>query len=150
MNSTTQSNLPNGNQTVSANQQTKKSITEKFKMYFSKLNDMGLYPKAAKALFVFPFPLIIVTVYVALSMIFKIWHPLWIIFMTIPIYYRFAIACKANSKKLFALLLPVPEAVVTLYLILGVTTREWAYACLLYIIIPFYYWIAAIIKTKSK
>ncbi len=120
----------------------------KMKSLLSKANDFGIYPDAAKKLLIFPFPIIVVFLYVALSMAFKIWHPLWIIFMTIPIYYRFAIACKANNKKVFALLIPVPEMVVTVYLLLGISVGVWGYASLLFLIIPLFYW--AVLVSKSK
>ena len=120
----------------------------KMKSLLSKANDFGIYPNAAKKLLIFPFPIIVVFLYVALSMAFKIWHPLWIIFMTIPIYYRFASACKANNKKVFALLIPVPEMVVTVYLLLGISVGVWGYASLLFLIIPLFYW--AVLVSKSK
>ena len=120
----------------------------KMKSLLSKANDFGIYPNAAKKLLIFPFPIIVVFLYVALSMAFKIWHPLWIIFMTIPIYYRFAIACKGNNKKVFALLIPVPEMVVTVYLLLGISVGVWGYASLLFLIIPLFYW--AVLVSKSK
>ncbi len=120
----------------------------KMKSLLSNANDFGIYPNAAKKLLIFPFPIIVVFLYVALSMAFKIWHPLWIIFMTIPIYYRFAIACKANNKKVFALLIPVPEMVVTVYLLLGISVGVWGYASLLFLIIPLFYW--AVLVSKSK
>lgn len=120
----------------------------KMKSLLSKANDFGIYPEAAKKLLIFPFPIIVAFLYVALSMAFKIWHPLWIIFMTIPIYYRFAIACKANNKKVFALLIPVPEMVVTAYLLLGVAISAWGYASLLFLIIPLFYWVVLVSKSK--
>ena len=97
---------------------------------------------------IFPFPIILVILYIALSMIFDIWHPLWIVFLTLPMYYRFAIACKANNKKVFMLLMPVPEFIVTVFLLLGILTGAWGYACILFIIIPLYYWLAMFIKSK--
>lgn len=120
----------------------------KLKSLLSKANDFGIYPEAAKKLMVFPFPIIIVFLYLALSLPLKIWHPLWIIFLTIPIYYRFAIACKANNKKVFALLLPVPEMVVTVFLLTGILTGMWGYTSMLFLIIPLYYWV--VIVTKSR
>ena len=126
-----------------------KDFKGKMKSLLSKANDFGIYPGIAKSLLIFPFPLIVVVIYLALSMIFDIWHPLWIIFLTIPIYYRFAIACKANNKKVFALLLPVPEIVVTVFLLSGVLAGIWGYASILFIIIPIYYWFALMIKNKQ-
>lgn len=126
-----------------------RDIKGKLKSLLSKANDFGIYPNAAKALLLFPFPIIIVVLYVALSMIFKIWHPFWIIFLTIPIYYRFAIACKANNRKVFFLLLPIPELIVTLFLILSFATHAWGYCALLFLIIPIYYWAAMLVKNKE-
>lgn len=123
-----------------------KDLKGKIKSLLSKANDFGIYPNTAKALLIFPFPIIIVILYIAMSMIFDIWHPLWIVFLTIPMYYRFAIACKANNRKVFMLLMPVPEFIVAVFLTLGVLTGAWGYACLLFIIIPLYYWLAMFIK----
>lgn len=122
----------------------------KLKSLLSKANDFGIYPEAAKKLMVFPFPIIIVFLYLALSLPLKIWHPLWIIFLTIPIYYRFAIACKANNKKVFALLLPVPEMVVTVFLLTGILTGMWGYTSMLFLIIPLYYWVVIVTKSKNR
>lgn len=121
----------------------------KIKSLLSKANDFGIYPEAAKRLMVIPFPIIIVFIYLALSLPLKIWHPLWIIFLTLPVYYRFAIACKANNKRVFALLLPVPEMVVTLFLLIGILTGMWGYASMLFLIIPLYYWIVLVAKRRK-
>ena len=125
-----------------------RDIKGKLKSLLSKANDFGIYPNVAKALLIFPFPIILVILYIALSMIFDIWHPLWIVFLTLPMYYRFAIACKANNKKVFMLLMPVPEFIVTVFLLLGILTGAWGYACILFIIIPLYYCLAMFIKSK--
>lgn len=125
-----------------------RDIKGKLKSLLSKANDFGIYPNVAKAFLIFPFPIILVILYIALSMIFDIWHPLWIVFLTLPMYYRFAIACKANNKKVFMLLMPVPEFIVTVFLLLGILTGAWGYACILFIIIPLYYWLAMFIKSK--
>lgn len=123
-----------------------KDFKGRMKSLLSKANDFGIYPNTAKKLLIFPYPIIIVFLYVSLSMILDIWHPFWIIFLTIPMYYRFAIACKANSKKVFTLLLPVPEMVVTVFLGVGFATDMWSYASFLFMIIPIFYWIAAVKK----
>lgn len=122
----------------------------KIKSLLSKANDFGIYPAAAKKLLIFPFPIIIVFVYLLLSLTLKIWHPLWIIFLTIPIYYRFAVACKANNKKVFALLLPVPEMVVIIFLLTGILTGMWGYASIMFLIIPLYYWLALVAKNNIR
>lgn len=125
-------------------------IGGKLKSLLSKANDFGIYPQTALNLLKFPFVLIVVVLYIALSAIFDIWHPLWIIFLTIPIYYRYAIACKANNKKVFNLLLPIPELVVTVYLCLSFATGYWGYLALLYVIIPLYYWFILFFTKADK
>lgn len=127
-----------------------KDLKGKLKSLLSKANDFGIYPNAAKKLLLFPFPIIIVFVYLALSMAFNLWHPFWMIFLTIPMYYRFAIACKANNKKAFILLLPVPEMVVMVFLALGFAVNVWKYASLLFLMIPLFYWLVLIVKNKRK
>lgn len=125
-------------------------FTGRLKSLLSKANDFGIYPEAARKLLIFPYPIIIVFIYLVLSMIFNMWHPLWMIFLTIPMYYRFTIACKAKNKKVFTLLLPVPEMVVTAYLAIGFLTNMWAYTAVLFLIIPMFYWVVLITKNKGK
>lgn len=123
-----------------------KDFKGKLKSLLSKANDFGIYPQTAKKLLIFPFPIIIVFLYLALSMLLHIWHPFWMIFLTIPMYYRFAIACKANNKKVFTLLLPIPEIVVTAFLLVGFATSAWGYASVLFMIIPMFYWMVIVKK----
>ena len=126
----------------------KKDIKGKAKSLISKVNDFGIYPETAKKMAKFPFAIIVVILYLGLSFAFDIWHPFWIIFLTIPIYYRVATACKANSKKAFLALLPVPETVVTAYLILSFITGAWNVTLILFLIIPIYYLIVSVLKRK--
>lgn len=122
----------------------------KLKSLFSKANDFGIYPNTAKRLTKFPFATFIIALYFTLSVIFNMWHPFWIIFMTIPIYYRFILACKAHNRGVFALLLPVPEIVVTLYLLSGILFGIWKYAAIMFLLIPFYFRLVPSIKHRHK
>lgn len=135
---------------VNSSSRREKDVNGKLRSLLSKANDFGIYPHAAKSLLVFPFPILIVILYMALSMIFDIWHPLWIIFLTIPIYYRFIISCKANNRKVFALLQPVPELCVLLFLIIGLLTHGWGYAAFALVAIPLYYWLVIVSKPKKN
>lgn len=125
---------------------TKKDVKGKIKSVISKANDFGIYPEIAKQMAKFPFALIIPILYIGLSWIFNAWHPMWLIFLTIPIYYRFATACKGANKKAFMLLLPIPEIIVVLFLGLGFLFGIWKYAWLLFLIIPIYYWVMSFSK----
>ena len=123
---------------------TKKDIIGKLKSLISKANDFGIYPELARKLVKFPFFLVVTILYVVLCFVTKLWHPLWIMFLALPIYYQFALACKGGNKKVFMLLLPIPEIIVTLFLILGFAFGIWKYAWILFLILPIYYWIVLI------
>lgn len=125
----------------------KKDYGSKLKSLLSKANDFGLYPNAARAMFKFPFPVLLIIIYIALSFVTEMWHPLWIMFLTIPVYYRIAIALKAQNKKALALLLPFPEIMLIAFLILGLCFGLWN-SWILFLLIPIYYWIAACVKSK--
>lgn len=125
----------------------KKDYGSKLKSLLSKANDFGLYPNAARAMFKFPFPVLLIIIYIALSFVTKMWHPLWIMFLTIPVYYRIAIALKAQNKKALALLLPFPEIMLIAFLILGLCFGLWN-SWILFLFIPIYYWVAACVKSK--
>lgn len=125
---------------------TKKDIKGKLKSLISKANDFGIYPELARNLAKFPFFLVVTVLYVVLCFVTKLWHPLWIMFLALPIYYQFALACKGGNKKVFMLLLPIPEIIVTLFLILGFAFGIWKYAWILFLILPIYYWIVLINK----
>lgn len=137
----------NGDRVVIKTQNnTKKDIKGKLKSLISKANDFGIYPELARNLAKFPFFLVVTVLYVVLCFVTKLWHPLWIMFLALPIYYQFALACKGGNKKVFMLLLPIPEIIVTLFLILGFAFGIWKYAWILFLILPIYYWIVLINK----
>lgn len=125
---------------------TKKDIKGKLKSLISKANDFGIYPDLARSLAKFPFFLVVTVLYVVLCFVTKLWHPLWIMFLALPIYYQFALACKGGNKKVFMLLLPIPEIIVTVFLILGFAFGIWKYAWILFLILPIYYWFVLIKK----
>lgn len=125
---------------------TKKDIKGKLKSLISKANDFGIYPELARSLAKFPFFLVVTILYVVLCFVTKLWHPLWIMFLALPIYYQFALACKGGNKKVFMLLLPIPEIIVTVFLILGFAFGIWKYAWILFLLLPIYYWIVLIKK----
>ena len=131
---------------IKTQKNTKNDIIGKLKSLISKANDFGIYPKLARKLVKFPFFLVVTVLYVVLCFVTKLWHPLWIMFLALPIYYQFALACKGGNKKVFMLLLPIPEIIVTVFLILGFAFGIWKYAWILFLLLPIYYWIVLIKK----
>lgn len=127
----------------------KKSVKEDEKPKEEKPKRKAVFGSLGKALFKFPFPLVAAAVYVGLNLFVHLWHPSWLIFLLIPIYYHFAGACCTKSKKGFLFALPVPEIVILLYLCVGFAFSQWGAGAILFIIIPIYYWVVAFYK-KSK
>jgi transcriptional regulator with XRE-family HTH domain len=107
-----------------------------------------IYPSRGKALFKFPFVLVIAGIYVVMNLIIHQWHPSWIMFLLIPIYYHYAGGCYAKTKKGFLFALPIPEIIVLIYLLLGFVIGLWGAGAILFILIPIYYWAVAFYKNK--
>lgn len=108
-----------------------------------------IYKELSTALFKFPFPFIILILYLIMSYFTKLWHPMWLLFLFIPIYYHLAGACCTRSKKGFLFALPIPEIIIFLYLILGFLKGTWGIGAILFLAIPVYYWAVAFYKNKE-
>ena len=47
----------------------------------------------------FPYPLVVTVIYLLLGFTFNVWHPAWILFVTIPIYYSFfGHSCRHHAR----------------------------------------------------
>lgn len=99
--------------------------------------------KKADSMLKFPFPLVAVIVYLVFGFVGKIWHPSWLVFLLIPIYYHLAGALEIRSKKARLLAMPVPEVVLLVYLLLGFLGGLWSPSWVVFLFIPLYYWIVA-------
>ncbi len=111
--------------------------------------DTSVFPETQKILVKIPVFLIVPIAYVALGMLTKLWHPLWLMFFLIPIHLWLCLAFKAKSMKGFLLALPVPLFAVLLFLCLGLFAHLWKIAWLVFLLIPLYYWfVAAFVKKK--
>lgn len=99
--------------------------------------------KKGSALLKFPAPIIIVLLFLALGFIFQAWHPGWLVFLLIPIYYHLAAALTVRKPKARLLAMPVPEIIVLIYLFLGFVCNIWSPTWILFLLIPLYYWLVA-------
>ena len=108
----------------------------------------SLYKDRARRLLKFPFALIVLAVYIVLNLIIHMWHPLWIMFLFIPIYYHYAGACYTKTKKGYLFALPIPEIVLLAYLVLSFATGLWGAMAVVFITIPIYYWAVAFYMKK--
>ena len=95
-----------------------------------------------------PYPIICTALYLVFGFynILGGWHPTWIIFVTIPVYYSFTEAIYKRSFSDFAY--PVLTAVV--YLVLGCYFGNWHPSWIIFVTIPIYYSIASVIDKNIK
>ena len=102
--------------------------------------------KNPKALLKFPFPLLIVAAYLALGFLLDAWHPGWLIFLLIPIYYQLAAMAAIDDlrKKLQAF--PCAVLCVLIYLCIGTFFGIWHPTWLVFLVIPVYHVLAAQVK----
>ncbi len=110
-----------------------------------------IFPGLSKKLlaFLFPFIILIVSIYILLGFAFKLWHPMWLLFLLIPAYIHFAIGARAKTKKGLLLALPVFEAALIIFLITGLYLSAWKYAWILFILAVCYYWVVGLYVKKK-
>lgn len=111
--------------------------------------DAPLYPGLSKKLLVFPFPVLIVVIYIFLGLSFRLWHPMWFIFLLIPAYYHFAIGVRAKTKKGLLMALPIFEAALIIFLLTGIYFSMWKYGWILLVFALGYYWWAGMYAGKK-
>lgn len=102
-----------------------------------------LLPGLSSKLLKFPFPLIVIVFYILCGLTLNLWHPMWLVFLLVPAYYHFAIGMRAKTRKGLFFALPVPEAALILFIILGLALNLWAIAWILFIAVIIYYWYVA-------
>lgn len=105
-----------------------------------------LYPSLAKNLLRFPYIVLAALIFVALGFMKNLWHPAWLIFLTVPAYYLTSFAFFAPTKKKILKRIPVYYFAVVLFISLGILFNLWAYAWFIFLLIPIYYWAVSLIK----
>jgi len=77
-----------------------------------------------------PYPLLVTVAYLVLGFVFHQWHPGWIIFLTIPLFYL------PDSERKPIRLLGNPVMVTIIYLLLGTVCNLWHPGWLVFLLIP--------------
>lgn len=102
--------------------------------------------KMFKRLMTFPYPIATGVLFLVLGSFYELWHPMWMLFLTIPLYYTTIPAIKYKNPNIFC----YPVFVALLYLIIGFLYELWHPGWLLFTSIPFYYWVInLLLKDKS-
>ena len=108
----------------------------------AKKEKTELQKKAIK-MFKFPFPLFVVLIFLAFGFAANLWHPAWLVFLLIPIYYHLAGALCVTNKKARLLAMPVPEVALLVYMCFGILANLWSPTWIVFLVIPLYYWLVA-------
>lgn len=77
---------------------------------------------------------------------YSLWHPGWLVFLTIPIVSSFIYAIKSKNASLFA----YPVLLILGYLYFGFVESMWHPTWIAFITIPIYYAIVGKIKSREK
>ena len=78
----------------------------------------------------FPYPVFVTIAYLVLGFVFHQWHPGWIIFLTIPLFYL------PESERQPLRLLGNPVMITIIYLLLGCFCNAWHPGWLVFLLIP--------------
>lgn len=78
----------------------------------------------------FPYPIWVTAAYLILGFMFNMWHPGWIIFLTIPLFYL------KEDERTPVRLLGNPVMVTIIYLLLGTVCDLWHPGWLVFLLIP--------------
>ncbi len=90
----------------------------------------------------FPYPIFVSILYICLGFAWELWHPAWILFLTIPIYYSITGWFTGRRRHSFWKAFPYTMLVVVTFLCLGCIWGFWHPAWVLFLTIPMYYPIA--------
>ena len=96
--------------------------------------------------YAFPYPILAVIAYLIMGFGLNTWHPTWLIFMTIPVFYTVIAMNGAKGFKAKANIFPYPILCAIFYLVLGFDYGLWHPAWLLFITIPVYYMLVNAVK----
>lgn len=105
-----------------------------------------LFPNIQSDLLKFPMFIVIPVIYIILGMFLKLWHPAWLMFIAIPLYYQLCHAFGAKNQKSFLLRLPIVPGILLVFLCSGFFLGLWKYAWILFLGIPIYYWMVGFMK----
>jgi len=87
-----------------------------------------------------PAPLFVVAAYLVMGFFWDLWHPGWLVFFAIPIYYVTVSMCLAEGIRNKLNIFPLPLLCVPAYLAMGFFYGWWHPGWIIFLSIPFYYW----------
>lgn len=110
--------------------------------FFRLQSDKKLYKK----MMLFPYPVFAAFAFVMSGALFELWHPMWMIFLTVPLYYTTLTAIHKQNANIFC----YPALVSIFYFFIGFVFELWHPGWLLFLTIPVYYWAVNLGKLSLK
>ena len=92
-----------------------------------------------KALHSLPVPILVSMLYLAIGFMFNAWHPTWLIFFIIPLYYTIVSTFMAKGLRSRLNHFPIGLLIAPWYLMVGFAFGWWHPAWLVFLLIPIYY-----------
>lgn len=83
----------------------------------------------------FPYPIVCVIAFLLMGFLGGYWHPGWLVFLTIPLYYGLVSAIVNRKATHF----PYPVLATIAYLLLGFLGVTWTWSLFIFATIPMYY-----------
>ena len=97
-------------------------------------------------LYSFPMPILIIIVYLIIGFKFGAWHPGWLLFLLIPIWYTLIAA--VDKRNIYCFAYPVLAALI--YLCLGIFWNLWHPGWIIFLTIPLYYSVSSGINSMIR
>ena len=104
----------------------------------------------AKALMRLPVPLFVAAAYLAAGFLWNWWHPGWLLFLGIPVYYQLAAMAGVQDMRRKLQRFPVAVLCVLAYLILGFAFNIWHPSWMVFLLIPIYHVMVGAIFHKKN
>jgi transcriptional regulator with XRE-family HTH domain len=103
--------------------------------------------KPSNPAYAFPYPVIVTIAFFLAGFMLNLWHPAWMLFLTIPLYYTTIASIEKKNPAIFC----YPVLTVIIFLLLGfMFSSTWRWAWLIFLTIPMYYtWIGTYKKFKE-
>lgn len=94
----------------------------------------------------FPVFMVILIIYLAIGCIWSVWHPGWLLFLLVPIWYSLIEAIERKDASCFA----YPVLMVLIFLMLGIFKYAWHPGWVVFLTIPLYYSLMSYFRTSRK
>jgi len=103
----------------------------------------------AKTLMRLPIPLFVVAAYLAMGFLWNWWHPGWLIFLAIPVYYQLAAMAGTAQMRKKLNTFPISVLCVLAYLLLGFFFDVWHPTWMIFLLIPLYHCLVSTVFKKE-